>query len=98
MHIQVSGQHISMGSSIQEYVIEKISAVVKKYSIEAQSGHVHFSKHGREFACDIVVYVPCQLLRYSSCSCSCSCSCSEATTTTTTTTTTGTRMNHQEDT
>ena len=55
MHIQVSGQHISIGSSIQEYVIERISAVVKKYSIEAQSGHVHFSKHGREFACDIVV-------------------------------------------
>ena len=55
MHIQVSGQHISIGSSIQEYVIERISAVVKKYSIEVQSGNVHFSKQGREFACDIVV-------------------------------------------
>ena len=55
MHIQVSGQHISIGNSIQEYVIERISNVVKKYFAEAQSGHVHFSKQGREFGCDIVV-------------------------------------------
>ena len=44
MHIQVSGQHISIGSSIQEYVIEKLSNIVKKYFAGAQSGHVHFSK------------------------------------------------------
>ncbi len=55
MHIQVSGQHISIGNSIQEYVIERITNVVKKYFAEAQSGHVHFSKQGREFGCDIVV-------------------------------------------
>lgn len=55
MHIQVSGQHISIGNSIQEYVIEKLSNIVKKYFAGAQSGHVHFSKQGREFGCDIVV-------------------------------------------
>ena len=52
MHIQVSGQHISIGNSIQEYVIEKLSNIVKKYFAGAQSGHVHFSKQGREFGCD----------------------------------------------
>ena len=55
MHIQISGQHISIGNSLQEYVSERISSVVKKYFAKAQGGHVHFSKRDREFGCDIVI-------------------------------------------
>jgi ribosomal subunit interface protein len=55
MHIQISGQHMSVGSSLQEYVNERISSIVKKYFAKAQGGHVHFSKRDREFGCDIVI-------------------------------------------
>lgn len=55
MNIQISGQHISTGASIQEYASQRLDSVVTKYFKGAPSGHVHFSKKGREFGCDIVV-------------------------------------------
>lgn len=55
MQVQVSGQHISIGSSLQQYVKDKILPTVTKYFAEAPSGHVHFLKRGHEFICDIII-------------------------------------------
>ncbi len=55
MHLQVSGQHISIGASLQSYVDDRAKSVVTKYFSEAPSGHVHFSKRGYEYLCDIVI-------------------------------------------
>ncbi|GAB4169819.1 MAG: ribosome-associated translation inhibitor RaiA [Rickettsiaceae bacterium] len=55
MQLQVSGQHMSIGNSLQEYVNDRTTSVVQKYFAGAPSGHVHFSKQGRDFNCDIVV-------------------------------------------
>ena len=55
MQVAVSGQNISVGNSLQEYAKGRIIGAVEKYFSNAPSGHVRFSKHGREFACDIVI-------------------------------------------
>jgi ribosomal subunit interface protein len=55
MQLQISGQHIAVGSSLQEYVNDRTNSVVKKYFAEAPSGHVHFSKQNHNYNCDIVV-------------------------------------------
>lgn len=55
MQLQVSGQHISIGASLQEYVKEKVPALVTKYFSEAPSGHVYFSKQNRDIHCEIIV-------------------------------------------
>jgi ribosomal subunit interface protein len=55
MQISASGQHILIGASLQEYVKSKTNDSVRKYFENAPSAHVHFSKQGYEFVCDIVV-------------------------------------------
>lgn len=55
MQLEISGQHLSMGASLQEYVKTKLTEVVHKYFEKAPSAHVHLSKQGHEFVCDIVV-------------------------------------------
>ena len=55
MQLQISGQHISIGSSLQNYVKEKTISVVTKYFAEAPSGHVYFSKQGSDLHCDMIV-------------------------------------------
>lgn len=55
MLVAVSGQHISIGKSLQNYVNGRANEVVCKYFENAPSSNVHFSKQGREFSCDIVV-------------------------------------------
>ena len=55
MQVVVSGQHISIGKSLQDYVKSRANEVVCKYFENAPSSNVHFSKQGRDFACDIVV-------------------------------------------
>ena len=55
MQIAASGQHISIGTALQVYVKDRTSEVVRKYFGDVPSAHVHFSKQGREFECDIVV-------------------------------------------
>lgn len=55
MQILVSGQHISIGISLQEYVKQRIDAVVHKYFEDVPSSHINFSKQGHEFYCDIIV-------------------------------------------
>ncbi len=56
MQIEVSGQHISVGESLQEYTKGRVVEIVSKYFENAPSAHVRFSKHGHEFHCDIMVH------------------------------------------
>ena len=55
MQVSVSGQHLSIGSSLQEYVKERVTSSIKKYFDHAPSATVHFNKQNHEFFCDIVV-------------------------------------------
>jgi len=55
MQISVSGQHISIGSSLQEYVQSRTTQVVKKYFANIISADIHFSKHTFQFLCSIIV-------------------------------------------
>ena len=55
MQVAVSGQHISIGKSLQNYVNSRANEVVCKYFENVLSSNVCFSKQGREFSCDIVV-------------------------------------------
>ena len=55
MQISVSGQHISIGTSLQDYVKDRTTQVVKKYFGHVISTNIHFSKHGFQFICDIIL-------------------------------------------
>jgi ribosomal subunit interface protein len=55
MQIEVFGQHISVGKSLQEYTKGRLGDIVSKYFENAPAAHVRFSKHGHEFQCDIMV-------------------------------------------
>jgi ribosomal subunit interface protein len=55
MQVSVSGQHISIGSSLQEYVRERTIQIAEKYFANVISANVHFSKQGHLLVCDIVV-------------------------------------------
>ncbi len=53
--INISGQNLSIGQSLQEYVEERLNHTIKKYFDSAPSAHIHFTRSGYEFACDIIV-------------------------------------------
>ena len=55
LNIQISGQHIDIGASLQEHVSDRIHNVVNKYLTTAQGCHVYFAKKDREFACNIII-------------------------------------------
>lgn len=55
MQISVAGQHITVGVSLNDYVKDRAEEVVKKYFENAISAHVHFSKQGFQYTCNIVV-------------------------------------------
>lgn len=55
MQVEVFGQHISVGDSLQEYTKGKLVEIVGKYFENAPAAHVRYSKHGHEFHCDIMV-------------------------------------------
>lgn len=55
MQISISGQHIAIGSLIQDYVRNRTLQVAEKYFSNIISANIHFSKHGFQFVCDIVV-------------------------------------------
>ncbi len=55
MQVSVSGQHLSIGLSLQEYVKERMGGSIKKYFDHAPSATVHFNKQNHHFSCDIVV-------------------------------------------
>ncbi len=56
MQVDTSGQHISIGNSLNEYVDSRLKEVVGKYFANAPSAHVHFSKQGHVYNCDIVLH------------------------------------------
>ena len=56
MQVMASGQHLSIGESIQEYVKNKTQNVVTKYFANAIDAHIHFSKQGNDISCDIVTH------------------------------------------
>ena len=56
MQVDTSGQQMSVGQSLKEYVDGRLKEVVGKYFSNAPSAHVHFSKQGHEFKCDIVLH------------------------------------------
>ena len=56
MQVDTSGQHMSVGQSLNEYVDGRLKEVVGKYFSNAPSAHVNFSKQGHEFKCDIVLH------------------------------------------
>lgn len=56
MNIAIAGQHMSVGSALQEYVNERLGHIVDKYFIQATSASVHFFKSSYLFKCDIVVH------------------------------------------
>lgn len=56
MDITVTGQHIAIGSSLQEHVTEKLDHMVKKYFEHAISSAIHFVKDGFSYKCDIKVH------------------------------------------
>lgn len=55
MHVSISGQNITVGNALQDYVKDRICMVVQKYFEHATSATVHFAKHGYQFTCDIIV-------------------------------------------
>jgi ribosomal subunit interface protein len=55
MNINISGQHMSVGASLQEYVNEKLQHIVDRYFDHAHAGDVHFLKDGHLFSCEIIV-------------------------------------------
>ncbi|WP_341763905.1 ribosome hibernation-promoting factor, HPF/YfiA family [Candidatus Tisiphia endosymbiont of Beris chalybata] len=55
MKISISGQHISVGNALQEYVRNRTLQITGKYLINAISANIHFSKDGFQFICDIIV-------------------------------------------
>ncbi|MFY9589597.1 ribosome hibernation-promoting factor, HPF/YfiA family [Rickettsia endosymbiont of Halotydeus destructor] len=55
MSISVSGQHISIGSALQEHSKERTTQIVKKYFTDIINTSIHFSKESAFFTCDIIV-------------------------------------------
>ncbi|WP_425364528.1 ribosome hibernation-promoting factor, HPF/YfiA family [Candidatus Tisiphia endosymbiont of Mystacides longicornis] len=55
MQVSVSGQHISIGNSLQDYVKSRTTQVAAKYFSTIINANVHFSKQGFQLVCDIVV-------------------------------------------
>ncbi|MDN3030454.1 MAG: ribosome-associated translation inhibitor RaiA [Candidatus Tisiphia sp.] len=55
MQVSVSGQHISIGNSLQDYVKSRTMQVAAKYFSTIINANVHFSKQGFQLVCDIVV-------------------------------------------
>jgi ribosomal subunit interface protein len=55
MQFSISGQHISIGASLETYVKDKTNGAVLKYFENAPSSNIHFSKDSYQFVCDIIV-------------------------------------------
>ncbi|MCC8417638.1 MAG: ribosome-associated translation inhibitor RaiA [Rickettsia endosymbiont of Bryobia graminum] len=56
MQISITGQHISVGESLNNYVKNRILQVTEKYFNKAISAHIHFVKQASsQYVCDIIV-------------------------------------------
>lgn len=56
MQISVSGQHVAIGKSLQDYARSRVSEVVTKYFENASTSNIHFTKRNYEFTCDILAH------------------------------------------
>jgi ribosomal subunit interface protein len=55
MEISIIGQHISLGSSLQDYVKLKVNEIAHKYFPHPIWTKVHFNKNGYQLHCDIII-------------------------------------------
>ncbi len=55
MNIHVSGQHVSVGSSLIDYVKERANLTISKYFNNSPACNVKFSKEAHKFVCSLVV-------------------------------------------
>ena len=55
MILNISGQQVQIGQSLQEHVKNKLEAKVKKFFKEAISVHVTFGKEGSFLSAEIIV-------------------------------------------
>ena len=55
MKIQVSGQHINIGASLQEYVKQRIEVIVSKYFNIVVSAGINFTKQNYLFECQLMI-------------------------------------------
>ena len=56
MQVLVSGQHVAIGKSLQDYVKTRTGEVILKYFENASSANIHFTKRSYEFTCDIIAH------------------------------------------
>jgi len=56
MQVLVSGQHMAIGASLQEYVKDRVTGSVNKYFDHASGATVHFHKQNYQFSCDIIIH------------------------------------------
>lgn len=55
MRVSILNQNISINQSFKEYIDDKITGLVEKYSINATNSSIHFHKEGRNILCEIVI-------------------------------------------
>ena len=56
MQVAVSGQHVAIGKSLQDYVKNRTEEVITRYFENASSANIHFTKRSYEFTCDIIAH------------------------------------------
>lgn len=55
MHIKISGQHLNLGESLQNYVEERLQKTLPKFFDQVLSAEVHFNKNAHLYHCTIIV-------------------------------------------
>jgi len=55
MEISIIGQHINLGSSLQDYVKSKVNEIAHKYFPHPIWTKIHFNKNGYQIHCDIII-------------------------------------------
>lgn len=71
MQIHLSAKHISIGESLTLYAQTRLQEVTTKYFSNAPTAHIHFTKNGRNFDCEIILQegIGRHLVMKSNCSC-----------------------------
>jgi ribosomal subunit interface protein len=57
MRYQISGKHISVGSSLEEHVKSGINDIISKYAERPTDAVITFSKNGHEFVCESSIHL-----------------------------------------
>ncbi len=56
MRISISGQHITIGDSLRQYMEDKINEIILKYYDDVIKVDVHLDKDGSNYKCEIEVH------------------------------------------